>query len=170
MFFNRTPRTLLPTITNTTPAHQVKATPSSPLTPKQQRCNLPQLQTGVSVRLHDGQSWSTRDHITSKVPQPRSYMVLTETGHTVRRNRKHLLQTREHSSPAEYDSDSSLVSTPNTVAPPDEFQPQDTNHDLGTTEPTIAEPMSANEDLHTTRKTTSSRTIRKPAYLNEFTE
>ena len=170
MFFNRTPRTLLPTITNTTPAHQVKATPSSPLTHNQQPCNLPPLPTGASVRLHDGKSWSTRGHITSKVPQPRSYMVLTETGHTVRRNRKHLLQAREHSSPAEYDSDSSLVSAPTTVAPPDDIQPQDTNHDLGTTEPTITEPMPANEDLHTTRKTTSGRTIRKPAYLNEFTE
>ena len=97
-------------------------------------------------------------------------MVLTETEHTVRRNRTHLLQTREDSSPAEYDSDISPVSAPNTVAPPDDFQPQDTNHDLGTTEPPIAEPMPANEDVHTTRKTTSGRTIRKPAYLNKFTE
>ena len=152
--FNPTPRILLPTITNTSPAHQVKATPSSPPTPNQQPCNLPQRQTGVSVRLHDGKCWSTIGHITFKVPQPHSYMVLTETGHTVRRNRTHPLQTREDSSPAEYDSDISPVSTPTAVAPPDDFQPQDTNHDLGTTEPTIAEPMPANEDLHTTWKTT----------------
>ena len=80
-------------------------------------------------------------------------MVLTETGHTVRRNRKHLLQTREHSSPAEYDSDSSLVSTRNAVAPPDDFEPPYTNHDPGTTEPAITEPMPADEDMHTTRNT-----------------
>ena len=150
-----------------TPAHQVKAAPSSPQPPNQQPHNFPPLQTGASVRLHDGKSWSTRGHITSKVPQPRSYMVLTETGHTVRWSRKHLLQTREHCS-YDYDSDSSLVQTPNTAVQPDEYEPQDTNHDTSTTELTIAEPMPIYED--TTKRTTSGRTIRIPAHLNDFTE
>ena len=94
-------------------------------------------------------------------------MVLTETRHTVRRSRKHLLQTREHYS-FDYDSDSSLVQTPNTAVQPDEYEPQDTNHDASTTELTIAKPMPTNKD--TTKRTTSGRTIRKPAHLNDFTE
>ena len=92
----------------------------------------------------------------SKVPLPHSYMVLTETRHIVRQNGKHLLQTREHCS-YDYDSDSSLVPTPNIAVQPNEHEPQDNNHDTSTTELTIAEPMPTNEDA--TKRTTSSCTI-----------
>ena len=163
MFFNRAPRILLPAITNAIPANQVKAAPLQPQIQQQQPRNLHKLQTGDSVRLHDGKSWSTRGHITSKVPQPRSYKVLTETGQTVRRNRKHLLHTNENCNPTEYDSDSSLVSILKTAAPSNELEPQVANHNPSTTEPTREEPMP-------TTRTTSGRTIRKLAYLTDFTE
>ena len=168
MFFNRAPRTLLPAITNAIPANQVKAAPLPPQT--QQPCNLHKLQTGDSVRLHDGKSWSTRGHVTSKVPQPRSYKVLTETGRTVRRNRKHLLYTTENCNQTEYDSDSSLVSILKTAAPSDKLEPQVANHNPSTTEPPREEPMPTNGEFHTTTRTTSGRTIRKPAYLTDFTD
>ncbi|MGH0155592.1 UNVERIFIED_CONTAM: hypothetical protein FKN15_064112 [Acipenser sinensis] len=53
---------------------------------------LPELQSGqcVKVKLDDEKGWRTPDTVKSKPAEPRSYVVQTEDGTTLHRNRRHL--------------------------------------------------------------------------------
>lgn len=55
---------------------------------------LKELQSGNTVRVHNGKDWVLRGQIVKSVA-PRSYDVVTEDGSVLRRNRLHLLETNE---------------------------------------------------------------------------
>ena len=57
--------------------------------------DLPTIPTGSTVRLHDGKVWKKKAKVISKSRMPRSYNVETESGKVLRRNRQHLLATKE---------------------------------------------------------------------------
>jgi transposase InsO family protein len=88
----------------TTPLQTGSPAPASILYNRKIRCNLPTVATevakpkpckgkdlpvlneGDNVRIHDGQTWSRRGTILTKAAEPRSYMLKTEDGKTLRRN------------------------------------------------------------------------------------
>ena len=51
--------------------------------------------TDNQCRVRNGESWSVKGKVVGKARQPRSYVVKTETGSTIRRNRRDLLTTPE---------------------------------------------------------------------------
>ena len=57
--------------------------------------DLPKLELGDAVRIQDGKVWKPARVVAVHSKAPRSYMVDTPTGRVLRRNRRHLLRTRE---------------------------------------------------------------------------
>ena len=55
--------------------------------------DLSVLRLNDKVRLHDGKSWSIKGKIIDVSNKPRSYIVLTEDGSKLHRNKKHILYT-----------------------------------------------------------------------------
>ena len=103
--FNRSPRTLLPAISNKAPK-QPKASKTVSSSPT--RHTKPELHPGDHVRIHDGKSWSRTGIVDKKATQPRSYFIKMSNGRTLRRNRQHILKTRsEH--PDDHESDDDVV-------------------------------------------------------------
>eukprot|EP00112_Aurelia_sp_Birch-Aquarium-sp1_P025749 Seg874.5 transcript_id=Seg874.5/GoldUCD/mRNA.D3Y31 product="putative protein K02A2.6" protein_id=Seg874.5/GoldUCD/D3Y31 len=80
----------------------VMHTKQTAATNKPQHCTLKPLETGDCVRFHGKNAWDRKGVIVEKCPQPRSYKVSTDKGTTVRRNRKHLLHTKESLEPIEH--------------------------------------------------------------------
>nr|XP_054920277.1 uncharacterized protein LOC129381440 [Dermacentor andersoni]XP_054933339.1 uncharacterized protein LOC129387794 [Dermacentor andersoni] len=56
---------------------------------------LAPLNNGETVRIKDSSSWRRKARVLQSSGQPRSYVVMTEDGQLLRRNREHLLPTRE---------------------------------------------------------------------------
>ena len=48
-----------------------------------------------TVRIRQNNNWSQKGKVIQKSTQPRSYDVITDKGTVLRRNRRHLLKTRE---------------------------------------------------------------------------
>ena len=94
MMFNRTVRTLVPSIKSKTKS-TTKSASSQQQQHKQQGQPLSTLKPGDNVRFHDGNSWSRRAIVLTKCKEPRSYIVRTDKNTTIRRNRRHLLKTNE---------------------------------------------------------------------------
>lgn len=97
-------RTILPHID-----HQYENKQKNPLTSS--ACELPELNPGDSVRVLSDNKWKMKGRVLEKLIYPRSYLVETEKGTKIRRNRRHLLKTKEniHIQP-EYDYESILSS------------------------------------------------------------
>ena len=53
------------------------------------------LQPGAVVRYRKRNTWSKKGRAVKKLSQPRSYQIETESGNIFRRNRRHLINTRE---------------------------------------------------------------------------
>ena len=117
MFFNRSPRTLLPSITDKCPSPSKPSKRSNPPTvasgnSQSSGKELPELRPGDKVRLRDGKTWSRKGRVVRKADQPRSYLVKSN-GNILRRNRRHLLKTTERFD-SDSDSSSSLISASKT--------------------------------------------------------
>ena len=58
---------------------------------------LPEIPDGSTVRIRTDKdkSWSEMGKVVSKHPNPRSYNILNSRGNVVRRNRRHLIPTKE---------------------------------------------------------------------------
>lgn len=56
--------------------------------------SLPVLDSGDTVRILDDSGWTIKATVQDRV-DPRSYMLRTEEGRTIRRNRQHILKTQE---------------------------------------------------------------------------
>ena len=57
--------------------------------------DLPELKQGDIIRYRKDRSWSRKGKVIRKSTQPRSYKIMTDKGTVIRRNRQHLLLTRE---------------------------------------------------------------------------
>ena len=64
-----------------------------------------EISPGSTVRIHNGYNWPTKAKIIEKDKSPRSYVVETEAGQTLRRNCRDLLKTSESFSRTEVDID-----------------------------------------------------------------
>ena len=65
-----------------------------------------------NVRIHDGKSWSIKEKVSKISGHPRSYLIKTNKGTTLRRNRRHILldQTSDYNvDDNEEDEDYSLI-------------------------------------------------------------
>ena len=61
--------------------------------------NLPQLKKNDKVRLHEEQTWKIKGEIVKRLDEPpRSYLIRTENGNILHRNRKHILFRKEGNS------------------------------------------------------------------------
>ena len=68
--------------------------------------DLPIIPTGATVRIHDGKTWHEKALVNGKSRMPRSYNIKTESGRILRRNRQHLLLSKEPFKPTiEVDDD-----------------------------------------------------------------
>ena len=97
---NRPIRTVLPSVnssyTKTTNKKLVKQTELA-YTETPDKSNLSQLQVNDEVRLFDGKKWSIKGTVIENSNHPRSYVMHTQKGTKLRRNRKHILLTRRAS-------------------------------------------------------------------------
>lgn len=86
-------RTLLPIMRKNNHDHQ-KANPNHRQTVQcdSHQRELTPLKIGDQVCVHDGKTWSRKGIVTERCSQPKSYIVLTENGRSIRRNRRHMLQ------------------------------------------------------------------------------
>ena len=66
---------------------------------------LAEIPTGSTVRIHNGKNRPTKAKVIEKAMSPRSYVVETEAGQTLRRNRLDLLKTSESFNRTEGDND-----------------------------------------------------------------
>ena len=76
------------------------------------RMDLPALKVNDKVRIHDGESWSIKGKVSKISEHPRSYLIKTNKGTILRRNRRHILldQTSDYDvDDNEGDDDYSLI-------------------------------------------------------------
>ena len=91
LFYNRTIRTLLPSMDKEVCQENKKLILSNCI---QHRKTLPPLKISDSVRLHDGKTWTITGKVIKKLDDiPRSYVIETSKGR-LRRNRQHILLDR----------------------------------------------------------------------------
>ena len=156
--FNRSPRTLIPSINNTV---SDKLTNSHPKLSKNQQHDyttkrhiLPELHPGDTVRIHDGKTWSRTGTVVSKANQPRSYNIKMNNRRTLRRNRQHILKT-ENSIESDSDSDDSslIIDRQPTPEPELEYDSDATIPFMGDEEPV---------------KSYTGRTRRPPKHLKDY--
>ena len=106
--YQRNPRTLLPSVAQATDPHKSSVLTSSYPTKyyNSRSKDLPPLHQNDTVRIHTGRSWSTKAKVVDcdNKNGPRSYIVETENGSVLRRNRRDLLRTKETFDPShDYD-------------------------------------------------------------------
>ena len=114
--FNRPMQTLLPDLRNI--KHKITQHTDLPakLNPKfierqkfyhnRSSKELAEIPTSSTVRIHNGKNWPTKAKVIEKATSPRSYVIETEAGQTLRRNHcRDLLKTSESFSRTEGDDD-----------------------------------------------------------------
>ena len=104
ILMNRQLRTTLPTVHNPT---QPPSDPSKIKALENRQTNQPHrklqpLAAGDSVRFRGKAAWDRKGVVLDKCKQPRSYHIVTDRGTAVRRNRRHLLHTKESIKPFEH--------------------------------------------------------------------
>ena len=90
IMFNRPIRSIIPTLRKDVQSSYVenrKIILKAEDTPLEKR-NLPVLNIDDKVRLHDGKSWSIKGTVVRRLKYPRSYIIMTSKGTTLRRNRR----------------------------------------------------------------------------------
>ena len=146
MFFDRTVRTLIPSLNK----QQAKPTKPTKKTSDLGKL-LPNLQPEDSVRFHDGNSWSRRAKVVAEAPEPRSYIIKTDKHTTIRRNRRHLLKTNE-----QFDLDSSDLES---LLPADEVSSDGSD---GTVAYEIDDDAEWIQPAPVQQRTRSGRTVKMP--------
>ena len=108
---------------------------------------LLKLKTGDAVRYQKGHVWKPAV-VVGKHSSPRSYNIMTDTGTTLRRNRRHLRRTREAPPPALLDFD--------------DFLCDDDTPPLGSESPANDSPVVPQVTGPTESRTRSGRIVRPP--------
>ena len=113
--FSRPMRTLLPDLRNIKRKSTEHTDLPAKLNPKvierlkfyhnRSAKELAEIPTSSTVRIHNGKNWPTKAKVIEKATSPRSYVVETEAGQTLRRNRRDLLKRSESFSRTEGDND-----------------------------------------------------------------
>jgi hypothetical protein len=74
--------------------------------------DLPPLPTGATVRIYNGKMSPTKAQVVATSSSPRSYIVKTEEGTQLRRNRRDLLFTKEEFEPLSEEEDEPHITQP----------------------------------------------------------
>ena len=159
MFFNRTIRTLVPTIiTKSTQQNCV----SKPFKQQNKGKPLETLAPGDAIRFHDGTTWSRRAKVIEKTQEPRSYLIRTDKNTTIRRNRRHLLKTNEHFGNFSESSDAESI-----LRDSDQQQQQQVESS-NDSDITVRYELSEDESFSSQPKTRSGRITSRPRRLNDY--
>ena len=123
--FSRPMRTLLPDLRNIKRKSTEHTDLPAKLNPKfierqkfyhnRSAKELAEIPTGSAVRIHNGKNWPTKAKVIEKAMSPRSYVVETEAGQTLRRNRRDLFKTSESFSRTDEDNDFPIPESSRTV-------------------------------------------------------
>lgn len=122
--------------------------------------SLPELQAGDSIRVQKGSAWEP-GVVVGKCNTPRSYDIITANGQELRRNRSHLLATKE---PAP-------TIIPSETTPTDETPEQSASRDIDTSLPcnqassaenSVCEGQQTDTPITGLKQTRSGRVVRKP--------
>ena len=110
------------------------------------------------MRLYKDKQWKIKGTVKRKCKEHRSYLVETDSGKILRRNRCHILKApqKDPSDASESESYQELESISN--------QSQPTGISDSLPNPPLVDPA-PNQSRHTTR---SGREVRRPAYLNDY--
>ena len=102
---NRNPRTLLLSVNRPIPTTNVPTNKYPSQYYNTRVKNLPRLKRNDTVRIHNGRSWATKGRIVDQESNtPRSYIVETENGNMLRKNRRDIMYTNETVEPSpDYD-------------------------------------------------------------------
>ena len=88
---------------------------------------LAEIPTGSTVRSHNGKNWPTKVKVIEKATSPRSYVVETEAGQTLCRNRRDLLKISESFGRTEGDNDFLILESSRTAI---QLKPGNNENDL----------------------------------------
>ena len=122
---------------------------------------LEPLKDGQTVRVREGKSWSVKGQVKEKAEQPRSYIVKTEKGSTIRRNRRDILKTAEQFKPnslPEYE-----IELPTTQ--PQSTQAVSNSPSTSSLNEPPAQTSASGEQCYKTR---SGRTVKPPSHLKDY--
>ncbi|XP_038075960.1 uncharacterized protein K02A2.6-like [Patiria miniata] len=119
------------------------------------KCSKPKrtLHTGEQVRFQNPHSQWVLGKVTVKHDNPRSYMVATPTGQVYRRNRRHIVHSKEHA-----DIEGNSLSQPNLVSP--STQNENIHQTAEPEEPSETKQHSVKYDSVTVGQTTTTRSGR----------
>ena len=132
--------------------------------------DLPPLDKGQSVRVHNKSDWSRKGTVIDKGPQPRSYLLATGKGTIIRRNRRDLLRTTGHVNPHSDDDLPDNIcdqNIPASHAPSDQPAPPVPPVNVPAPPPAVVPPCVPPVSPQT-YKTRSGRTVRKPAKYKDY--
>ncbi|CAB4000248.1 Hypothetical predicted protein [Paramuricea clavata] len=131
---------------------------------------LPTISQGEQVRIKQGKIWNPAV-VTSQAHTPRSYIVQSPDGSTYRRNRKHILKTKEGNSQSfgkeDCDDPISQSNEENAVG----TEPANDGDNAVSTEETSEEQLPVTLDKQFSAsplKTRSGRIITKPNRYNDY--
>eukprot|EP00112_Aurelia_sp_Birch-Aquarium-sp1_P023106 Seg6752.2 transcript_id=Seg6752.2/GoldUCD/mRNA.D3Y31 product="hypothetical protein" protein_id=Seg6752.2/GoldUCD/D3Y31 len=160
LLMNRNPRTTLPTLVGNKKMKFYSRDMRKNVAGKynSRAKDLPVLKPGQTVRLHDGKDWSRKAKIIDNHENDISYVLETEKGTTVRRNRKHMMPMKEkfECSPPE-DLIFDIPETENNAI-----------EENGTTESNIIEDDTEREQTTVNIKTRSGRTVKRPERFKDY--
>ena len=154
MLFKRQMRTTLPSIadTNAVPTRKRKLARGD--LPGH---DLPELSPGDVVRYRKNKTWGRMGKVIGKSSQPRSYKIETDKGTIIRRNRRHLLLTKE-----KFHLDNDTISL---CSIDDCDLLLDDNRDVEVNDESVNQAVQREAIVITTR---SGRTSRQPRHLNDY--
>ena len=170
MLMNRYPRTLLPSVKTPKPSRIKKSKSLYKHLYDKGAKDLPPLDNSQSVRVHYKSDWSRKGIVIDKAPQPRSYLLATDKGTIIRRNRRDLLRTTEHVNPHSDDDLPDNIcdeNIPPSHAPSDQPAPPVPPVNVPAPPPAVVPPCVPPVSPQT-YKTRSGRTVRKPAKYKDY--
>ena len=133
---------------------------------------LEPLKDGQTIRVREGKSWSVKGQVKEKAKQPRSYIVKTEKGSTIRRNRRDILKTAEQFEPnslPEYEIE--LPTTQPQSAQPQSTQVVSNSPSTSAEQPSFSlnqPPAQTSASGEQCYKTRSGRTVKPPSHLKDY--
>ena len=97
LLMNRNPRATLPTLVGNRKIKNFSRGTRKVVAEKynSRAKELPMLKPGQTVRLHNGKDWSRKAKIIDNHKNDRSYVLETDKGTTIRRNRRHMMLMKE---------------------------------------------------------------------------
>ena len=170
MCFSRNIRTVVPSVTKNTglKKNDFQLSESSP------GRDLEPLKSGDSVRFRGkgDTTWSRKGSVLEKLPQPRSYKVLTDKGTVLNRNRKSLLRTNEYMDGAEseYSDYSYTDRIPHPQLPEGQVHAEDNSGQviLNEAQRQHAQIEREHEQVRSEYTPRSGRTVRPPPRFNDY--